>query len=434
METGPSRFAVRGFYACVAALAGTYAVFAWKSRTEADVSLWFFAAICLVAFALSLLAARLIHLAAGSVTFKHLFYGCVLIRAIAVFGEPVFEDDYYRYLWDGRQTIETGSPYSNPPSAAFGINQSDEWSDVLDNINYPELKTVYGPVNQYIFALAYLVSPADVFVLQVFMACVDLLIIYLLARMASLWAVALYAFSPLVIKEFAMTAHPDVLSVAALLTATIAWQRQRLYVTAVALGVAVAAKLFALLLVPVLLRWSWKAWLVFVATIVVLYVPIFDRTGSLQALSAMAQQGLFNAPVYFLLEPYLDVRTIKLSLAVLFVAFYAWYFFRADYLANGARSIPRADVIFVAMLIALPIFNAWYLIFVLVFAVIYPSFWAWTASLTVLLAYVTGLQLEGNGQQLYAQPAWALMVEFIPVLLAAVVPVLARRGQAPDRP
>lgn len=434
METGTSRFVEQVFYACVLALAGVYAVFAWESRADADISLSFFATVCVAAFVLSLLAARSIYRSAGRITFKHLFYGCVLIRAIAVFGEPVYEDDYYRYLWDGRQTIETGSPYSEPPAAAFDIDLDESWSEVLDNINYPELKTIYGPVNQYVFALAYLVSPADVFALQVIMACVDLLIITMLARIASLWAVALYAFSPLIIKEFTMTAHPDLLSVVALLAATLAWQRERLYIAAMALGAAVAAKLFALLLVPLLLRWSWKGWLIFVATLVALYLPILDRTGSLEALSAMAQQGLFNAPVYFLLEPYVDIRVIKISLSIAFIAFYAWYFFSADYSATSNKSIPRADWIFFAMLIALPIFNAWYLVFVLVFATIYPSAWAWTASLTVLFAYATGLQLRGSGLQLYEQPAWALMAEFIPVLLAAVVPVLAQRASAPARP
>ena len=146
METGTSRIAVQVFCASVLALAGIYAVLVWESRSEADISLSFFATICIVAFALSLIAARSIYLSAGRITFKHLFYGCVLIRAIAVFGEPVFEDDYYRYLWDGRQTVETGSPYSNPPAAAFGVELSDTWSGVLDNINYPELKNGLWPV------------------------------------------------------------------------------------------------------------------------------------------------------------------------------------------------------------------------------------------------------------------------------------------------
>ena len=146
----------------------------------------------------------------------------------------------------------------------------------------------------------------------------------------------------------------------------------------------------------------------------------------------MAQQGLFNAPVYFLLESHVDIRTIKIALAAAFIMFYAWYFFRADYLAND-RSIPRADLIFFAMLIALPILNAWYLVFALVYAVIYPSAWAWTASLTVLLAYATGLQLQGSSLQLYEQPTWVLVVEFIPVLLAAAVPALVRRVSAPVR-
>jgi len=401
-----------------------YGTLAWFSRGETDLSIGMFAVICAVAFILSLVAARSVYLSSGRVSFRHVVFWCCLIRIIAVCGEPIYEDDYYRYLWDGRQTVETGSPYSQSPSAAFDVEEDPVWSEVLDNINYPDLRTVYGPVNQYVFALAYLVSPGDVFVLQVMMAAVDILIICLLAQMAPLWAVALYGFSPLIIKEFAMTAHPDVLSVAALLWATLAWQRDRLYLAAVALAIAVAAKIFALLLVPLLLRWSWRCWVVFLAILVALYIPILDRNGSVEALSAMAQSGLFNAPVYFLLEAYVDVQIIRLVLLASFVGFYAWYFFHCNPKTTGPRTIPRADAIFFFMLLALPIFNTWYFVFVLAYAAIHPSLWAWTGSVTILFAYATGLQLDGTELQLYEQPAWASIAGFMPIFLAFLVQIL----------
>jgi len=42
-----------------------------------------------------------------------------LFRAIGFFAFPVLEDDIYRYLWDGRQTVVNGNPYLQAPSDFF---------------------------------------------------------------------------------------------------------------------------------------------------------------------------------------------------------------------------------------------------------------------------------------------------------------------------
>ena len=78
------------------------------------------------------------------------------------------------------------------------------------------------------------------------------------------------------------------------------------------------------------------------------------------------------------------------------------------------------------MILALPAFNAWYYPLVLVFAVVYPSVWAWIGSFTVLLAYITGLTLQDSSLQPYAQPTWALLAEWIPILAAAGVTLVRK--------
>ena len=221
-----------------------------------------------------------------------------------------------------------------------------------------------------------------------------------------------------------MTAHTDVIAVAALLLATIAWRRERMHLVAVSLALAVASKLFALLMVPLLLRWAWKYWLIFATAIAALYLPILGGNGPIDALSAMAQYWLFNAPLYLLLQSVFDFQALKFVLLILFVVAYALYFFRADYWRTTPRVIPRADLVFIGMLVAMPVFNPWYYIFVLAFAVIYPSAWAWAGSLLVLLAYATGLQLEGTDLELYEQPTWILWLEFVPMILVMIGSIL----------
>ncbi|MEO0975519.1 MAG: hypothetical protein AAFX85_20705, partial [Pseudomonadota bacterium] len=330
----------------------------------------------------------------GRVGLGQILLWCVVLRVIAVSGDPLYEDDYFRYLWDGRQTVEHGTPYASAPADAFDSEDDLLWSSVLDQINNPALPTIYGPVNQYAFALAYWIRPGDVTVLQAMFAVVDLLVILLLSRLSARSPpLVLYGFSPLVLKEFSLTAHPDVLSAFGLVLALLCWRRERLYAAAVALAVAVSAKVFALLLVPLLLRWQWRAWGLFGVTTVVLHLPLAHLSGMGDALSAMAGGWLFNAPLYTLLLPYVGFQWLKVTLVACLGVLCATYFFRAHDADQTPPRVPRGDVLFFAMLLASPAFNPWYYVFPLIFAVVYPTAWAWVGSLSILFAYATGLQL-----------------------------------------
>ncbi|HAG94381.1 MAG TPA: hypothetical protein DCL78_09660, partial [Gammaproteobacteria bacterium] len=43
----------------------------------------------------------------------------VVLRVIAAMAWPLLEDDYFRYLWDGRQTALFLSPWQHPPEFFF---------------------------------------------------------------------------------------------------------------------------------------------------------------------------------------------------------------------------------------------------------------------------------------------------------------------------
>ena len=240
----------------------------------------------------------------------------VLFRIIGVFGFPILEDDFYRYLWDGWLTFTQGTPYNQAPAAFFSVDLEDKWSDVLDGINYPQLATVYGPTAQGVFALGYLVAPGEVWPLQLLAAVADIGVVCLLKRMAPLRWVLLYAWSPLLIKEFAFTAHIDVVGVLFLVAALhLRWQQgQRrqanaddiihagLISTSVGtlLAFACGIKVFALLAVPFLLQSDWRGWIAFGVTAGLISLPF----GIVQAwwpagLQAMSGDWLFNAPLYY---------------------------------------------------------------------------------------------------------------------------------------
>ncbi len=43
----------------------------------------------------------------------------VAFRVCGLIGGPFFEDDFYRYLWDGYRFATAGTPYGSPPEAFF---------------------------------------------------------------------------------------------------------------------------------------------------------------------------------------------------------------------------------------------------------------------------------------------------------------------------
>ena len=151
------------------------------------------------------------------IPFRWIVITGISLRVISLFGIPLFEDDYYRYMWDGFQTITTNDPYTLAPAVFFEREDYPEAFDsVLSLINYPEIATVYGPVTQWVFALGYLIRPAVIWPLQLTAGVADIFVIILLYKLGAGRALLFYAWSPLVLKEFSLTAHPDIYAILAL--------------------------------------------------------------------------------------------------------------------------------------------------------------------------------------------------------------------------
>ena len=341
-----------------------------------------------------------------------LFFWAIILRLCGLLGGPFFEDDFYRYLWDGYRFWEAGTPYGIAPEAFF----TDEsvpaaLQPSLDQINNPDLPTIYGPTTQALFLLGFLLKAGSVSSVQGLLIVVDLATIYLLTRLTTARNVMLYAWCPLVIKEIAFTAHPDGLGVCLVIAAIVLSTKERNGLAAVCLGLAVGAKLFALALVPfVLCHARPRHWLYFVITLGLLYGP-FLLTGAtdLSTVMLFAHQWEFNSSLYAIVSLVIPATASKFLLGMAYTAFVLLYLIEYR---KGGTSIPRGDWIYGALFIIIPVFNAWYMLWLLPFAAIYPSRWAWTASVALLLSYITGLQLGNYEMQPYAQPLWARLAEF----------------------
>ena len=87
-------------------------------------------------------------------------------RLILIPSEPMLEDDYQRYLWDGGVTAAGLSPYALSPRQANAADPqtrigvlAQASGDVIDRIAHAGLRTIYPPVTQAAFALAHKLNP-----------------------------------------------------------------------------------------------------------------------------------------------------------------------------------------------------------------------------------------------------------------------------------
>ncbi len=361
-----------------------------------------------------------------------LLFWAVAFRLCGLIGGPFYEDDFFRYLWDGYRFATAGTPYGVSPEAFF-LDETVPSSlrAALDQINHPELPTIYGPTAQALFLLGYFIQPGSVAALQALLIAVDLAAVGLLLRLAPARNVLLYAWCPLVIKEIAFTAHPDGLGVCLLLAAIVLATRNRERWAAVCLGLAVGAKIFALVLAPlVLLRARFTAWCCFAGTLAVIYVP-FAILGATEfaSLAVFARDWEFNSALFGVLTVGLSPTQAKVVLGVACGTLWVWYCHR---LRREDVAVPRGDWVYSVFLVAAPVINAWYLLWLLPFAAVYPSRWAWTASVAVLLSYVTGLTLGEYGMQPYAQPWWVRPLEFGAIGIALLWDVLRNQRDATE--
>lgn len=202
--------------------------------------------------------------------------GAIVLRLLAWAGPVRFDDDLWRYLWDGMTTVEGVSPYRFAPRdvalfdpefdslilcdeaagelAALAARASyPAAASVLSRINFPHLPTIYPPASQVAFAAAAALAPGSERLWRAVTASADVAVVLLLIRvLAALrrpcWWAAGYALHPLPALEFAAAGHQDPLGIAFLLLAVLALLRLRRTAAGIWLAAAAAVKLFPLLL------------------------------------------------------------------------------------------------------------------------------------------------------------------------------------------
>ncbi len=191
----------------------------------------------------------------------------IVLRVLMLFSAPMFENDFYRYLWDGAVTGNAINPYKYSPYEVMkGKNVPQELKelagesgDIIENINHPHLRTIYPPVTQAFFALSYWLDSWSLNTWRIILIVMDLATLSLIFNALGMLKLPssfliIYWWNPLLIKEIFNSGHLDVLIYPFVLSALILSFKNKFVRSTFSLIIAIGIKLWPVFILPIIIR------------------------------------------------------------------------------------------------------------------------------------------------------------------------------------
>ncbi|MFY0614945.1 MAG: DUF2029 domain-containing protein [Hyphomicrobiaceae bacterium] len=366
------------------------------------------------------------------------------LRLMMIPSMPALEDDFYRYLWDGGVTAAGYNPYALSPASVRTDEAppalrrlAEHGSLILDRVNHPELKTIYPPVAQASFAVAHWIEPWSlrawrlVCLVGEFMSLLFLLLLLGAVGHSPLW-VALYWLNPLVIKELLNSAHMEAIVLPFVLAALYFLVRSRPLAATAALGLAIGAKLWPVMLLPLVLSPLIAAPRRLVAALALLGLmaiawfvpPWIGGLGADSGFVAYATYWQTNSALFqslqsiagYLLSGFDVAETTPGMLvragAAIGVAVFAIWLAR-EQTTEPKAIVARAAMVVLALFIVSPAQFPWYASWILIFAPLLPL--AMHVGVTVLLPlYYVSFYLAGIDRYV-ALNSWLIWLQWLPI-------------------
>jgi alpha-1,6-mannosyltransferase len=371
----------------------------------------------------------------------------LLFRAIILPAQQIQEDDVYRYLWDGKVFANGINPFEYAPAEVNNfkslkiqdpktyyetyaarneheLEQLDKlkWESpkslsYLERVNHPDVSTIYPPIAQFVFFLAYQVKPDSIIALRAGFLIFDILALFFIIGILSKLGLdksncLVYFWSPLIIKETFNSTHLDIIGIS-LLSGSIYFllsHRHKLATLFLALGFL--GKLYPVILLPLYLKACHekmvhkrnKVWLaplfnlaLFLGVSVLGYLPFLgiglQMFDGLKAFSLYWQSNdsIFAILVFFfqtvlgelanktILSNPLPIFISKVTVSLVLIGFLFRFLYKGGSLLKQPVEFIRGLFCLMALVFLLsPVQNPWYLCWVVPFLCIFPQ-WSWIA-------------------------------------------------------
>jgi hypothetical protein len=220
-----------------------------------------------------------------------LVFSAIVLRAPLWPMEPTLSDDLQRYRWEAKVQANGWNPYAVAPKDPRLAGLRDKYYEILPG---REIPAIYPPVSELVFRATWTFFPGPISFKTPF-AAADVLILLILTWM--FWrerehrdfCIAVYAWNPLVIVEFAGSGHNDVLAVLGIVCG-LAMVKKWPALSSVPITLAAMAKAFPALLLPVWIRragWpakkGWWAAVLALASGLLVLAPYGHALGMLRA-------------------------------------------------------------------------------------------------------------------------------------------------------
>jgi len=391
-----------------------------------------------------------------TLNFIWIFFVGLVIRILFFPPHAIQETDFFRYFWDGQVVIQGANPYSLSPQEAYllpekpAISGGSEMEEVFKYINFPDVKTIYPPLAQYLFAFSQFLTPWEAWGWKGMIFVADGLIIWILMMLSGHlkirkeWIV-LYAWSPLILKEFLNNLHLDIFALLFLCLIIYGLVRKWTIFSFIALACAVLVKWFALILLPLLIRATWRtprqAVLnigLFLSIIVLVYMPFASAGKSLWdglitfSLNWKVNAGLFNLISFFFQSLSLPEDLVKLSsrftialiFAVISILVMRWFWDRRDVLSFCQSAL----ILTASLFFLIPIGNPWYYSWTFPFLLFFPVRSLILFSGLVLLYYLDFYLMYQNQRDLFE---WIRLAEYGVFFIVLGVELWVKNRQLP---
>jgi hypothetical protein len=228
---------------------------------------------------------------ASRASFILLIFPALVFRATLWPMQPTLSDDLQRYRWDAKVQANGWNPYAIAPQDPRLAYLRDHYYEIMPGRETP---TIYPPVTELIYLATWKVFPGPTEFKMPF-AAADVFVMLLLAWMFReekdrAFRVAVYAWNPLVIVEFAGSGHNDVLAILGIVGG-LALLKKCPALASVSIALGTMAKVFPAVLLPVWIRragWpekrlGWWAAALAAAVSVLVILPYWDGLGALRA-------------------------------------------------------------------------------------------------------------------------------------------------------
>lgn len=346
-----------------------------------------------------------------------------LFRLVLFFDPPTLSDDIYRYAWEGHLQTKGINPYRFPPDAK---ELSSYRNSLWEKVNNKDASAIYPPLGE-LFSAATFFLFKSIWGFKVIFAVLDGLVILALLKLLNIYGrghpnIIFYAWNPLVVVEFAGSAHQDVLVVALFLWATFFCLTHRERLSVLFLAGSILTKFYPLFAVPFFTRKISKrslAWL-----------PLFFFIGYLPYLSAghhlfsallyYREKWRFNGFLFQLMSKHFFTETAVERILSLLILVVIWLSFR-----KTSDLLRQAYWVTGALLLSAPTLFPWYLTWMVPFFCFFPNP-AWILlTITSSISYYVLIEYWTLG--VWRQNQSFMNLEYIPFYILLVGTFVWRR-------